>query len=227
MIEAINDGVVEDPAVVRTYAEGMLRSIETLVSMVEDMFELSQVDAVTFRTDTRTITVADAVAEAVDACRLEAQARSIRIVTDVAGAQDARCPAKLKRVLHSLVDNAVRYTQPGGTVEIEAVHGGGAVEVRVQDSGPGLTPDQQRAVFEPFWRGDSSRSSRGSGLGLTLAQRITHALGGEIRVRDGARGGACFSVVLPPDPATAASQILRDAAHPVDVAADDGGARPV
>lgn len=196
MVEAINDGVVDDPSVVRTYAEEMLRSIETLVAMVDDMFELSQIDAASLRADTRSILVADAVQNAVDACRLQAQARSIT-VTAAVGDASARCPARLTRVVNSLVDNAVRYTPAGGTVAITAASTDGSVEVTVDDSGPGLTPAQRTSVFEPFWRGDSSRSSRGSGLGLTLAQRITHALGGEIRVSGSSEGGASFAVVLP------------------------------
>jgi signal transduction histidine kinase len=197
MVEAINDGVVDDPGVVRTYAEEMLRSIETLVAMVDDMFDLSQIDPAALRADTRAIPLAEAVQQAVDGCRLEAQARSISVTTHVDDAGSLRCPARLTRVLHSLVDNAVRYTPPGGMVAITAAGSDGSVEVTVDDSGPGLTPAQRAAVFEPFWRGDSSRSSRGSGLGLTLAQRITHALGGEIRVSESPGGGASFAVVLP------------------------------
>lgn len=196
MVEAINDGVVDDPGVVRTYAEEMLRSIETLVAMVDDMFELSQIDAASLRADTRSILVADAVRDAVEACRIQAQARSITVTAEV-GDDAALCPARLTRVVHSLVDNAVRYTPTGGTVSITATSTDGGVEVTVDDSGPGLTPAQRTSVFEPFWRGDSSRSSRGSGLGLTLAQRITHALGGEIGVSESSEGGASFAVVLP------------------------------
>jgi signal transduction histidine kinase len=199
MVEAINDGVVDDPGVVRTYAEEMLRSIETLVAMVDDMFDLSQIEPAALRADTRAIPLAEAVQQAVDGCRLEAQARSISVTTHVDDASSLRCPARLTRVLHSLVDNAVRYTPPGGMVAITAAGSDGGVEVTVDDSGPGLTPAQRTAVFEPFWRGDSSRSSRGSGLGLTLAQRITHALGGEIRVSESPDGGASFAVVLPSD----------------------------
>jgi signal transduction histidine kinase len=199
MVEAINDGVVDDPDVVRTYAEEMLRSIETLVAMVDDMFDLSQIHPAALRADTRAIPLAEAVQQAVDGCRLEAQARSISVTTHLDGTSALRCPARLTRVLHSLVDNAVRYTPPGGTVAITAAGSDGTVEVTVDDSGPGLTPAQRTAVFEPFWRGDSSRSSRGSGLGLTLAQRITHALGGEIRVSESPGGGASFAVLLPSD----------------------------
>ena len=86
MVEAIDDGVVDDPAVVRQYSDQMLRSIQTLVAMVEDLFDLSQVDAATFRADTRSIAVADAVRQAVELCDHDARAKSIRVDTDLASA---------------------------------------------------------------------------------------------------------------------------------------------
>ncbi len=197
MVEAIDDGVVEDPAVVRQYSDQMLRSIHTLVAMVEDLFDLSQVDATTFRNDERTIAVSDAVGNAVELCDHDAQAKSIHVATDLTSAGGARCSAKLARVLDSLVDNAVRYTPDGGSVKITAKSAEGALELTVQDSGAGLTGEQRQRVFEPFWRGESSRTSRGSGLGLTLAQRITQALGGDIDATDAPSGGSLFRVVIP------------------------------
>lgn len=202
MVEAIDDGVVDDPAIVRRYSHQMLRSIHTLVAMVEDLFDLSQVDAEAFRNDERFISVAEAVAHAVELCDHDARAKSIRVSTNLATADGARCSAKLARVVDSLVDNAVRYTPDGGAVSITAAFTDGALVLSVEDSGGGLDPEQRRRAFEPFWRGESSRSSRGSGLGLTLAQRITHALGGAIEAVDAPSGGSLFRVVIPAPPGT-------------------------
>ncbi len=214
MVEAIDDGVVDDPEIVRTYSEQMLRSIQTLVAMVEDLFDLSQVDAAAFRSDARSIAVADAVRHAVELCDHDARAKSIGVHTDLTSAADARCSAKLARVLDSLVDNAVRYTQTGGSVTVTATTVDGALELSVQDSGMGLTGAQRDRVFEPFWRGDGSRSTRGSGLGLTLAQRITHALGGEIHALSGPGGGSVFRVVIPDDRSLQGSGVAGGAAPP-------------
>ncbi len=197
MVEAIDDGVVDDPTIVRQYSDQMLRSIRTLVAMVEDMFDLSQVDGAAFRTDTRSIAVADAVRHAVELSDHDARAKRIRVCTELAAADGARCSAKLARVLDSLVDNAVRYTPEGGSVTVTATAVGDALELTVQDSGGGLTGEQKRRAFEPFWRGDSARTTRGSGLGLTLAQRITQALGGEIQALNAPTGGSLFRVVVP------------------------------
>jgi signal transduction histidine kinase len=201
MVEAIHEGVVEDPEIVRRYADQMLGSIRTLVAMVDDLFELSQVDASAFRNDRRSITVADAVDQAVDLCTHEARTRSIEITTDLSSAREARCSAKLARVVDSLVDNAVRYTPAGGSVTVRAVETDSGLELTVEDSGDGLTDEQRRQVFEPFWRADSARATRGSGLGLTLAQRITRALGGDIQALSAPTGGSLFRVVVPTAPA--------------------------
>ena len=201
MVEAIDEGVVDDPEIIRRYADQMLDSIRTLVAMVDDLFELSQVDASAFRNDRRSIGVADAVDQAVELCAHEARARSIEIRTDVSSARGARCSAKLARVIDSLVDNAVRYTPAGGSVTVKAVETGSGLELTVEDSGDGLTDEQRRQVFEPFWRADSARATRGSGLGLTLAQRITRALGGDIQALSAPAGGSLFRVVVPAGPA--------------------------
>jgi signal transduction histidine kinase len=197
MVEAIDEGVVDDPQVVSRYAEEMLRSIATLVSMVDDLFELSQVDGAALRADVRSISVADAVEHALDLCRHDAGERGIRVDAELGSAHAVRCSAKLARVVHSLVDNAVRYTPPGGSVRVTAEAVDGALELTVRDSGAGLAPDQLRLAFQPFWRGESSRSSRGSGLGLTLAQRIVEALGGEIHASSVPAGGSAFRIVVP------------------------------
>jgi signal transduction histidine kinase len=198
MVEAIDEGVVDDPGIVREYAGEMLRSTDALVAMVEDLFALSQVDGAAFRADATSIGVAEAVRDAVDLCSGAARRKSIRVETDLDGAHGARCPAKMARVVQSLVDNAVRYTPEGGTVTVTAVREDDGLVLTVDDSGGGLTAEQRRMVFDPFWRADSARSSRGSGLGLTLAQRITHALGGEIQVSQAPAGGSRFQVVVPP-----------------------------
>lgn len=206
MVEAIDDGVVDDPAVVRRYAGEMLAAVHALVAMAEDMFELSQTDAVAFRSDARTMTVSEAVDQAVDLCRQGADVKSITVTSRLGPAGHVRCSAKLARVVHSLVDNAVRYTPDGGRVTISASTDGGGLVLAVEDTGVGLTAEQRRSAFEPFWRADSSRSSRGSGLGLTLAGRITKALGGEIRVSAAATGGSRFLVVIP-DAAAPVAQV--------------------
>jgi signal transduction histidine kinase len=188
-VEAINDGVVDDPETVRRYAAEMLRSIMALVELVEDLFELTQVDTASFAEDSRMIPLAEAVQRATDLCTDAATASRVDVHAELGDAAQALCSPKLTRVVHSLIDNAIRHTPAGGSVTIAAHAGPSGLQVTVQDTGEGIAADQLQRVFEPFWRADEARSSRGSGLGLTLAQRI------EASSTPGA--GARFDVSVP------------------------------
>jgi signal transduction histidine kinase len=196
-VEAINDGVVDDPDTVRRYAAEMLRSIMALVELVEDLFELTQVDTASFAEDSRMIPLAAAVQRATDLCSDAAAAKHVALDAVLGDAGGVPCSPKLTRVVHSLIDNAIRHTPPGGTVTIEAAVEADGLRIAVQDTGEGIASDQLQRVFEPFWRADEARSGRGSGLGLTLAQRIVEALGGRIEASSTPGTGARFDVSVP------------------------------
>jgi signal transduction histidine kinase len=100
-------------------------------------------------------------------------------------------------VLQNLLQNAIRHTPADGTVRIEAHRRPDAVEIVVADTGVGIPAEALGRVFDPFWRGDPSRSGPGSGLGLALAKRIVDALGGDIRVESSKAAGSRFAVTLP------------------------------
>src|SRR5581483_8931620 len=110
MVEAIADGVVDDPETVRRYTSEMLRSIMSLVELVDDLFELAQTDAARLAEDGRTIPLAEAVRHAVDLCGADAAAKQVRLEVELGAAGERPCSPKLARVVHSLVDNAIRHT---------------------------------------------------------------------------------------------------------------------
>jgi two-component system OmpR family sensor kinase len=106
---------------------------------------------------------------------------------------------RVHQAVAALVDNAVRHTPEDSPIEIVAARTTDQVEVTVSDSGLGLTPDEALVVFDRFSRGDRSRARRtgGSGLGLSIAQAIVHAHGGEITATATPGEGATFTIVLP------------------------------
>jgi signal transduction histidine kinase len=197
MVEAIDDGVVRDPETVTRYTAEMRRSVMALVTMVDDLFELAQLDAAEFAQDARSTSLAEVVEGALDLCRREASEKRIRVEVDLGVAGASLCSPKLARVVHSLLDNAVRYTPGGGWVTLRARAGAEGISLSVEDSGPGIAADELPRVFEAFWRADPARSSRGSGLGLTLAKRIVEALGGRIEASSGPDRGSRFDVSVP------------------------------
>ncbi|MDQ3953560.1 MAG: HAMP domain-containing histidine kinase [Actinomycetota bacterium] len=197
MVEAIDDGVVDDRASLRTYITEMKQSVQSLSRLVDDLFELVQLDAGAIAAESRRARLETVVAAAVDACRGNALEKGLRMETDLGAAGEHLCSPRLTGVLQNLLQNAIRHTPADGTVRVQARADSDRLEVVVADTGEGIPASQLDRVFEPFWRGDGARSTPGAGLGLALAKRITETLGGDIHVDSRPREGARFAVVLP------------------------------
>lgn len=196
MVEAIDDGVVADGPTVARYVGEMRGSIDQLVTMVDDLFELVQLDAGAIAAEERRVALKDVVGSAVSTVSSSAQRKGLRLETDLVGVDGITCSPRVVRVLQNLLTNAVRHTPADGTVRLEARRNGDALELSVQDTGAGIPAEEASRIFEPFFRGDPARSGAGSGLGLTLAKRIVEGLGGQILVVD-TGPGARFEVALP------------------------------
>ncbi len=197
MVEALDDGMVTERSELRRYAAEMRRSTEQLVTLVDDLFELSQLDAGAIAAETRRSRLADVVTRAVDAVGTEAARKHVVMKTDLGGADETPCSPRLTRVLQNLLSNAVRHTPADGTVRVTAARADGRLALAVEDTGEGIRPDDLSRVFEPFFRADPSRSGPGAGLGLTLAKRIVDALGGDIRAESRRDAGSRFAVEVP------------------------------
>lgn len=197
MVEAIDDRVVDDPETFRRYAAEIRRSVTALGTLVDDLFELVQLDADRVRAETRRTTLDDVVDAALAACAASAVEKRVRLETHLDGTVDVLVSPHLKRAVQNLLQNAIRHTPADGTIRIEGRRVSDAVELAVEDSGEGIPREAIDRVFEPFWRGDASRSDEGAGLGLALAKRIVEAAGGDLTVRSEAGAGARFALVVP------------------------------
>ncbi|MEO8424067.1 MAG: HAMP domain-containing sensor histidine kinase [Actinomycetota bacterium] len=197
MVEAIDEGVVEDAPTVRRYAGEMRRSVEQLVAMVDDLFELAQLDAGAIKAETTRANLDDVVRSALEAIEPTAGLKGLAIVADLGGAAGATCSPRLVRVLQNLLVNAVRHTPPDGTVTIAAIEDERGLTVSVEDTGEGIAEADLPHVFEPFFRADPARSGAGAGLGLALAERIVQAMGGTIAAESRPTDGTRFAVELP------------------------------
>jgi signal transduction histidine kinase len=196
MVEAVDDGVVEDTPTVRRYAGEMRRSVDQLVTMVDDLFELVQLDAGAIAAEGRRVALEDVVGSAVSAVEPSARDKGLAVDTDLSRAAGVECSPRITRVLQNLLTNAVRHTPADGTVRVEARRIGDALSVSVEDSGSGFPLGEESKIFEPFYRGDPARSGAGSGLGLALAKRIVEGLGGRIWAEN-RDGGARFELAIP------------------------------
>ena len=196
MIEAIEDGVVEGEERDR-YMSEMGNSVDSLTNLTDDLFELIKLDAGAIEADAERARLGDAAAAALALVEGAALEKGVRVRADLGDASEALCSPRIARVIQNLVQNGIRHTPPGGVVMVGAALKDGGIDLIVSDDGEGIPADALEMIFEPFWRGDSARSSKGSGLGLTLVKRIVEGLGGEITARRRPMGGAEFEVMLP------------------------------
>jgi signal transduction histidine kinase len=189
--------VVADPPSLQRYTHEMRRSIRQLSEMVDDLFELTQLEAGAIEAESARADLAKIVADAVAAVALQAEEKGLHLVSTTDGVDGIRCSPRVARVLQNLLSNAVRHTPADGTVRVEASRRGDRVHLAVQDTGDGIAADDIDRVFDPFFRADPARSGPGAGLGLALAKRIVEALGGRISAEAASPVGARFAVELP------------------------------
>ncbi|WP_320670320.1 sensor histidine kinase [Patulibacter defluvii] len=193
IVEAIDDDVL-DPEAARTYLRTLRTHVDALGGLIDDLFELSRLDAGVIEWSIEQVRLADLVDETVAAILPQADAKGVRIVGRIpADLTPARGnPAKLQRVLLNLLQNAIRHTPSDGSVVVLAEPRRDRLEIEVRDSGEGIADHDRARIFEPFYRGGSvaARTDAGSGLGLAIARAIVEAHGGRIWLADGAPGAA-------------------------------------
>jgi len=209
MVEALADGVVTDRDDVQRYLRLILQETQHLSRLIDDLFELSQIDSGALRLRCMPIDVAELVAETVAAYQAPAAEHAVRLEEAVVSARVEADPERLQRVLRNLLDNALHHTPPGGTIEVRAGSHDHTVEVSVSDSGPGVAADELERIFDRFYRSERSRRrdegvSSGAGLGLAIARGLIQAHRGSIWAERSPLGGVCVQIRLP-QPTTSAA----------------------
>jgi signal transduction histidine kinase len=191
MVEAIDDEIV-DEATRRRYLATMQTHIRSLSTMIDDLFELSRIEAGDIDWSMRQVELAMLVDETVVAMRPEARARGVEIRSRLDGSELAAHadPERIQRVLFNLIRNAIHHTPADGSVTVRAEAGRDTIDVEVADTGEGIDPAEADRVFEPFYRGGagSARDSDGAGLGLAISRAIVETHGGSIWIAPGERG---------------------------------------
>ncbi len=178
------------------------RSAKTLLKMVNDLLDLGRISTGKLKIEPRPTKLANVVAAAIDASRPAATAKGIEIRSAIeAAASDVYGdPDRLQQVVGNLLANAIKFTDPGGRVEVALRTARGAMELSVVDSGQGIPTELLPHVFDRFRQGDSSttRESSGLGLGLALVREIVALHGGTVgAASDGPGRGAAFTVRIP------------------------------
>jgi signal transduction histidine kinase len=192
LADAVGDDVVADGEMRRGYLDRMRVHIDALSALIDDLFELSRLEAGDISWSLERVPLRELVCETVEAMRTQAEAKGVAVVSDVSGElRPARAnPEKLQRVLFNLIQNAIRHTPADGSVVVRAEPGEQGIEVEIADSGDGIAPAEREHVFTAFYRGgvNASRTGDGAGLGLAVSRAIVEAHGGRIWLADSSVG---------------------------------------
>jgi len=205
-IEAITDGVVTDEETIVRYLRTMHAGTRELSRLIDDLFQLSRIEAGALTLVLEPMGLADVVSETLE--RMGPHAEACHVTLSGSAAPDLPLipldARYIGRVLVNLVDNALRHTPEHGQVDVSAHREGAVVRIDVADTGHGIDPEDLPRVFERFYRGDKSRSreSGGAGLGLAISKGFVEAHGGAIWAEAREPHGARLSFTLPVKAAT-------------------------
>ncbi len=181
-------------------AREALESAQGAIALLEDVLDLSRLDANRLEPKIRETDLVRVVREAVTYVEPAAERRDIRIErTHPETLLASTDPQRVRQILINLLTNAVRHSPEGEQVSVELAASGHGVRIDVVDRGEGIAPEIQASIFDAFDRG-AAESGRGTGLGLALSRRLARALGGDLRVESQPGAGARFFLVLPSDP---------------------------
>jgi signal transduction histidine kinase len=201
-LENILDGVERsDPATLQV----MLAQSERLGRLVEQLLDLSRLESGDVPLDREPVELAPLVTQVLSEIEVARSDRGVSVASDVQGDLPPVLAdrERIHQVLFNLVDNAVRFTPTGGSVQVRAARLNGTCEIRVVDTGTGIPSEHLPRLFERFYRVDPARSREdgGTGIGLAIARSVVEAHGGHIRAESEMGKGSTFTFDLPVAPA--------------------------
>lgn len=206
--EALEDGVIQDEETFRKYVSTIRSETVRLGGLIQDLFELSTLDADRRETGAERFSIAeDVLVELLARFAMPMEAKSLEIKVKLPD-QPLRlrmAPQHLERILQNLLENAIRHSPHQGLIIIEANQTreqiGNMVKFTVSDKGDGISDEEKERVFDRFYRSDRSRSREGggAGLGLSIAKRMVEQYGGQIGVQDNGLQGSVFWFTVCPD----------------------------
>jgi signal transduction histidine kinase len=180
-------------------AASTVEECDRLLDMINTMLLISKTEAGVDKLSLEEIDLASTVRDACELFRPSAEDKGITFSCETPERLQITGDVRMiQRMLANLVDNGIKYTPPGGRVEVSVSENGQhRVLISIRDTGAGISEPELARVFERFYRGDQSRSQAGIGLGLSLARAIARAHGGDISVTSAPGQGSTFTVSLP------------------------------
>ncbi|MBI5214605.1 MAG: HAMP domain-containing protein [Ignavibacteriae bacterium] len=200
MLETLLHGALDDKEVSRDFVERALKNAERLNTLLGDLIEISRIESGEMKMSFRYFDVNEFLSNIITEMKQFAEQKSISILYEKTGSSLSAFgdQERLKQAVINLIDNAVKYTQPKGTVTVSSFHSDGKIKIVVKDSGIGIAQEHLARIFERFYRVDRERSreSGGTGLGLAIVKHIIEAHGSHVEVQSEVGKGSEFSFEL-------------------------------
>jgi signal transduction histidine kinase len=193
-VDALREGLADDPALRDASLQVIASESARLERLVGDVLDLAKLEAHRFTVLHEEVDMERLCDLAYNTFGEEARRRGIEYRRTFEAAPTIVSDGdRVLQIISNLLSNAFRWTPDGGRVELELAAENGAVSVAVDDTGPGILPQEQERIFRPFW----SRDDSGTGLGLAIARELAVALGGRIELDSNPGEGSRFELVLP------------------------------
>ncbi len=214
-LETLRDGAIDEPETARRFLGIMIRQTDRLVSIIEDMLKLSEIERAQSTSGVRLERIE--LSGLLDAVKREflpmAQEKQIQLEVQCEYGLTAMVNEHLfHQAIVNLVDNAIKYTQSGGRVKVWCSQENGRTAVCVEDNGIGIPREHQARIFERFYRVDAGRSRKmgGTGLGLAIVKHIVSVHGGEVSVESSPGRGSRFCIRIPATSDVAKPALMGD-----------------
>jgi two-component system phosphate regulon sensor histidine kinase PhoR len=201
-VETLQEGGIDDKGNARKFLEIIFKQADLLHALVDDLLSLSQIEREAEREEVPLAEepVRRIIEAAIASYETRARERHIQVSLQCHGEIIVKANSQLlEQAVGNLLDNAIKYSEPGGAVEIEVTQSKGEVTIKVSDHGCGIAPEHLPRLFERFYRVDKGRSRElgGTGLGLAIVKHIIHVHGGDVTVESTPGKGSAFTLHLP------------------------------
>jgi two-component system phosphate regulon sensor histidine kinase PhoR len=210
-VETLLDGAKDNPQVAVKFLQTIDRNAERLKLLIEDLLTLSELESGKMQLDLQPVALRPLIEKVIGDFKSRAEARQVRLIDEAADVRVRADARRLEQVLCNLIDNAIKYGRPQGTVSVRSRPAKGQyIEVSIEDDGPGIPSESLERIFERFYRVDKARSREqgGTGLGLSIVKHIVQNHGGKAWARSEFGRGSAFCFTVPeetnaatPDPA--------------------------
>lgn len=199
-VETLEDGAIEDEANNRRFLSVIRKNAERMHHLIDDILELSSIEAGTILIEPKNVAVANLVDEIFVNLSGKANERNVKLINNVEKSKTVWADkVRLEQMLTNLIDNAVKFNREGGKVEVSLNENDETNLISVSDEGEGISGEHLPRLFERFYRTDRARSREigGTGLGLAIVKHLARLHEGEVSVASTLEKGSIFTIELP------------------------------